>query len=165
MNRFAREERCRDAKFSAGSMMPQRTTYVLDVRTAEEFAAGSVPGAVHAPGGQLVQATDQWVGVRNATIVLIDSEAVRAPVVATWLKQLGFDAYVLQEGASATLRVPGPPTPDLPALTPISPAELKNAADAGTMQRVRFASEHEFPASARIRQSVDDSAADRTGRA
>jgi rhodanese-related sulfurtransferase len=69
--------------------------------------------------------------VRNATIVLIDSEAVRAPVVATWLKQLGFDAYVLQEGASATLRVPSPPAADLPALTPISAAELKNAADAG----------------------------------
>jgi len=111
---------------------PQRTTYVLDVRTAEEFAAGSMPGAVHAPGGQLVQATDQWVGVRNATIVLIDSEAVRAPVVATWLKQLGFDAYVMQEGASATLRVPSPPAADLPALTPISAAELKNAVDAGT---------------------------------
>ena len=40
---------------------PHRTTYLLDVRTPEEFDAGSLPGAVHAPGGQLVQATDQWV--------------------------------------------------------------------------------------------------------
>src|SRR5690349_4528835 len=38
-----------------------RTTYLIDVRTPEEFASGSLPGAVHAPGGQLVQATDQWV--------------------------------------------------------------------------------------------------------
>ena len=47
-----------------------RSLYLLDVRTPEEFQAGSLPGAAHAPGGQLVQATDQWVGVRNARIVL-----------------------------------------------------------------------------------------------
>src|SRR5262245_8936242 len=45
-----------------------RTTVLLDVRTPEEFKAGSLPGAAHAPGGQLVQATDQWVAVRNARI-------------------------------------------------------------------------------------------------
>ena len=45
-----------------------RTTYLLDVRTPEEFAARAVPGFVHAPGGQLIQATDQWVasGVRGS---------------------------------------------------------------------------------------------------
>src|SRR5262245_20867096 len=83
---------------------PERTTYLCDVRTPEEFAAGSLPGAVHAPGGQLVQATDQWVGVRNARIVLIDGgENVRAPVVASWLKQLGWDARVLQGGVKSGL--------------------------------------------------------------
>ena len=72
------------------------------MRTPEEFAAGSLPGAVHAPGGQLIQATDQWVGVRNARIVLIDGgENVRAPVVASWLKQLGCDAYVLEGGVKS----------------------------------------------------------------
>ena len=44
----------------------RRTTYVLDVRTPEEFAAGHVPGSVSAPGGQLVQAIDRWVGTRGA---------------------------------------------------------------------------------------------------
>jgi len=38
---------------------PTRTLYVLDVRTREEFKATHLPGAVHAPGGQLLQATDQ----------------------------------------------------------------------------------------------------------
>ena len=78
-----------------------RTTYLCDVRTPEEFKAGSIPGAVHAPGGQLVQATDQWVGVRGARIVLIEGgENVRAPVVASWLKQLGCDAWILdRQGA------------------------------------------------------------------
>jgi rhodanese-related sulfurtransferase len=107
----------------------QRTTYVIDVRTPEEFAAGSIPGAIHAPGGQLVQATDQWVGVRNARIVLVDSEGVRAPVVAGWLKQLGCDAYVLEEGTGAKLRVAPSEKPRLPALPTISAEDLRKALD------------------------------------
>ena len=79
---------------------PDRTTYLLDVRTAEEYAAGTVPGFAHAPGGQLVQATDQWVGVKGARIVLLDAEAVRAPVIAGWLRQLGHEACVLEGGAA-----------------------------------------------------------------
>ena len=109
----------------------QRTTCVCDVRTPEEFAAGSLPGAVHAPGGQLVQATDQWVGVRNATIVLLDSEGVRAPVVASWLKQLGFDAYVLKEGTAAKLRIGRSQKPQLPAVAPISASAAKAALASG----------------------------------
>ena len=34
-----------------------RSTYLLDVRTPEEFAAGHLPGFASAPGGQLVQET------------------------------------------------------------------------------------------------------------
>jgi rhodanese-related sulfurtransferase len=78
-----------------------RTTYLFDVRTAEEFAASGLPGFVHAPGGQLVQATDQWVGVKGARIVLFDREQVRAPVVAGWLRQLGHEACVLDDAAAA----------------------------------------------------------------
>jgi len=82
-----------------------RTTYLCDVRTPEEFDADSIPGAVHAPGGQLIQATDQWVGVRNARIVLIDGGAnVRAPVLASWLKQFGCGAWVLEGGVRSTLK-------------------------------------------------------------
>ena len=61
----------------------------------------ALPGFVHAPGGQLVQATDQWVGVRGARIVLYDREAVRAPVIAGWLRQLGHEAYWLADAAAA----------------------------------------------------------------
>src|SRR3979490_3240638 len=42
------------------------TLFLLDVRNPEEFEAGHLPGFRSAPGGQLVQATDEWVGVRNA---------------------------------------------------------------------------------------------------
>src|SRR6266851_9368919 len=37
----------------------ERTLYLFDVRDPDEYRAGHVPGAVSAPGGQLVQATDQ----------------------------------------------------------------------------------------------------------
>ena len=109
-----------------------RTTYLCDVRTPEEFAAGSLPGALHAPGGQLIQATDQWVGVRNARIVLIDGgECVRAPVVASWLKQLGCDAWVLEGGVNSALHGIAATAPALPALAKISVAELKQSLAAG----------------------------------
>ncbi len=110
-----------------------RTTYLCDVRTPEEFEAGSIPGAVHAPGGQLIQATDQWIGVRNARIVLIDGgENVRAPVVASWLKQLGCDVYVLEGGVKSGLKGTPAAKAVLPTLATISPADLKRALDAGT---------------------------------
>lgn len=100
---------------------PARSTYLLDVRTPEEFAAKGVAGFAHAPGGQLIQATDQWVGVRGARLVLLDEEQVRAPVVASWLRQLGHEAWVLEGGAAAaatfTWRQPGraftPPDPKM----------------------------------------------------
>ncbi|TXI90478.1 MAG: sulfurtransferase [Cupriavidus sp.] len=78
-----------------------RTTFLCDVRTAEEYAAQSLPGAQHTPGGQLMQATDQYVGVRRARLVLFDAEGVRATVVASWLRQMGHDAVVLAGGLQA----------------------------------------------------------------
>ena len=86
---------------------PDRTTYLLDVRTAEEVAAVPLAGFEHAPGGQLQQATDQWVGVRGARLVLADTDGIRAPMVAAWLRQLGHEAYVCStaEGGEAIARV------------------------------------------------------------
>jgi rhodanese-related sulfurtransferase len=110
-----------------------RTTYLCDVRTPEEFETGSIPGSVHAPGGQLVQATDQWVGVRNARIVLIDDgEHVRAPVVAAWLRQLGCDAYVLDGGVRSHLHGRVARRAALPPLPEIAVRDLKRAFDAAT---------------------------------
>lgn len=109
-----------------------RTTYLCDVRTPEEFEAGSIPGSMHAPGGQLIQATDHWVGVRNARIVLIDGgENIRAPMVASWLKQLGCDACVLEGGVRSGLKGRPAAQPVLPELPAISAADLKRMLDAG----------------------------------
>jgi len=85
-----------------------RTTYLIDVRSAEEVGARPLQGFVHAPGGQLLQATDHWIGVRGARLVLVDAEDVRAPVVAAWLRQLGHDAVVLKGGIDAAARLAWP---------------------------------------------------------
>jgi len=108
-----------------------RTTYLFDVRTAEEFAAGTARGAVHAPGGQLLQATDQWVGVRNARIVLVDAEGVRAPVVASWLRRMGHEAWVLRGGTSAGVQAAVPAPIALPLLEAVAPRQLASWMEAG----------------------------------
>jgi rhodanese-related sulfurtransferase len=81
-----------------------RTTYLLDVRSAVEYERDGVPAAVHAPGGQLLQATDQTIGVRRARVLLVDHDEVRAPVIATWLKQLGIETALVASRDAVTLR-------------------------------------------------------------
>ena len=76
--------------------------YRLDVRDPAEYAKGHLPGFRHAAGGQLVQATDQYVGARNATIVLHDNDGVRATMTAHWLLQMGWkETYVLDHTPTA----------------------------------------------------------------
>ncbi|MGE0750841.1 MAG: rhodanese-like domain-containing protein [Variibacter sp.] len=112
-----------------------RTLYVFDVRNPDEYEAGHVPGAISAPGGQLVQATDQYVGTLRARIVLVDDKAVRAIMTASWLLQMGWtDVAVLTEsgtetGWPAAPLIGDPPRRDL-AIAPAKLAALlaKNAA-------------------------------------
>ncbi|ODC03575.1 hypothetical protein BFW38_08460 [Terasakiispira papahanaumokuakeensis] len=75
-----------------------RTTYVFDVRTHEEFAKAHAPSAIHAPGGQLIQATDHWVGVYRSRLVLVDDDECRAPTVAAWLSLMGVEVVWLAGG-------------------------------------------------------------------
>ncbi|MFT4433993.1 rhodanese-like domain-containing protein [Caballeronia sp. 15715] len=82
-----------------------RATFLIDVRTPEEFARDGLPNAIHAPGGQLVQATDQTIGVRRARVLLVDYDGVRAPVIATWLVQLGFEAALIDARNATSLHV------------------------------------------------------------
>jgi rhodanese-related sulfurtransferase len=95
-----------------------RTLYLLDVRDPAEYAAGHLSGAVSAPGGQLVQATDQYVGTLGARLVLVDDQEVRAVMTASWLKQMGWrDVFVLV--ARGSEKKP----PAVPVLGPVQPLE------------------------------------------
>jgi rhodanese-related sulfurtransferase len=77
----------------------QRSIFLLDVRSLEEYISGHLPGSISAPGGQLVQATDRYVGTLRATLVLIDDNGVRAAMTASWLNQLGLHEVVVLERA------------------------------------------------------------------
>jgi rhodanese-related sulfurtransferase len=80
-----------------------RTLYLFDVRDPAEYAAGHVAGALSAPGGQLVQATDHYVGTLRARIVVVDDREVRALMTASWLRQMGWrDVYVLAAAGEET---------------------------------------------------------------
>jgi rhodanese-related sulfurtransferase len=97
-----------------------RSLYVLDVRDPAEFAAGHLAGSVSAPGGQLVQATDTWIGVYGARIALVDDDGVRARMSAAWLRQMGHrEVYVVEGGlkAAPVARVPTPVVTDYASVT------------------------------------------------
>jgi len=106
-----------------------RTTYVLDVRTPEEYAQGHWPGALSTPGGQLVQETDHTVPVRGARIVLCDTDQVRAPMTASWLAQMGWEVHLLQglspEDLSDTSPSPNPQPAWPPGVQSVTPETLK----------------------------------------
>jgi rhodanese-related sulfurtransferase len=107
-----------------------RTTYRLDVRTPEEFAAAHMLGFSNAPGGQLVQETDVSVPVRGARVVLVDQDGVRANMSASWLAQMGWDVWVLdgalpEDFTEKGLTAPALPEPQGP-LNWLSPAQLSH---------------------------------------
>jgi rhodanese-related sulfurtransferase len=85
-----------------------RTLYRFDVREAEEFLAGHLPGFRHYPGGQLVQEIDIAAPVRGARILLTDDKSVRADMTASWLSQMGWEVYVREGGYEGALEA-GPP--------------------------------------------------------
>ena len=76
-----------------------RTLYILDVRDPEEYSYKHIFDAISAPGGQLVQATDLYVGTLGARLVLVDDDGVRSVMTASWLKQMGWkDVFTFQPG-------------------------------------------------------------------
>lgn len=93
-----------------------RTTYFFDTRTPEEYEAGHLPGFRSTPGGQLVQETEMVAPVRGARIVLCDPDGVRANMTASWLAQMAWDVYVLDEITPAQLSEYGSWQPVMPAM-------------------------------------------------
>ena len=105
-----------------------RTTYLLDVRTPAEFAAGHLPGSVSAEGGQLVQAIDRWAATRGARIVLADDNGTRAVMTAHWLKQMGWDVCVLDRAFDGAELERGPGARSEPLLPAAAVVSIEAAA-------------------------------------
>ncbi len=112
-----------------------RSLYCFDVRTRQEYECGHLEGWRWAPGGQLVQATDEYLATRRARVVLCDWDGVRALTTAAWLAQLGgHDVYVTTPVEPVTL-VTGPePIRVLPTAghaSKVSALQAKALLDAG----------------------------------
>lgn len=74
-----------------------RTVYRFDVRLPEQFALRPRAEFRNAPGGQLVQETDMFAPVRGARIVLADDLGAQASMTASWLAQMGWEVFVLDD--------------------------------------------------------------------
>jgi rhodanese-related sulfurtransferase len=127
-----------------------RTLYLCDVRLPEEYEAGHLPGTRCMPGGQLVQATDSYLGTRGARVVLVDDDGVRATMTASWLLQMGWrETYVLREALRGALER-GPERLEVLGLdegateAAISPATLARMLDADGVRILDFADSRSF---------------------
>jgi rhodanese-related sulfurtransferase len=102
-----------------------RTVYLFDVRTPAEYFDGHLRSFRSAPGGQLVQETDFFAPVRGARIVLADDEAgVRADMTASWLAQMNWEVYVVDDISADDLRCRHDEAEELAAL-PAIPADRR----------------------------------------
>ena len=79
----------------------ERSLFIFDVRSPEEYREAHLADAVHAAGGQLVQATDEYIGILGARVALVDDDGVRATLTASWLRQMGWEAYVVRGALEA----------------------------------------------------------------
>jgi len=83
------------AKFKAER---DRTVYIIDLRTPEEYRAGHRPDSSYGWGVQLVQGMDKYAATRHARVVLVDNYLVRALTTASWLVQADWaETYVLAD--------------------------------------------------------------------
>lgn len=77
--------------------------HVFDVRAPGEYRAGHAVPAVSAPGTQLIQATDEHVGVPTARIAVLDAggDDPRAQLTGYWLDRMGYNVVVIAGGQQA----------------------------------------------------------------
>lgn len=123
--RFGIREITREELDAVRETAEQRSLYLIDVRTHEEYLAGHLDGSRSVPGGQLVQKTDYYVGSRNGRVIVIDdADGVRARTTAGWLVQLGLpDVSVYLLGDDPLV------AGDTPWATPVDSASADASAD------------------------------------
>ncbi|WAJ30645.1 rhodanese-like domain-containing protein [Antarcticirhabdus aurantiaca] len=77
-----------------------RVTFAFDLRDEEARRSAPVSGAEPVLAGQLVQASDLYMGVRRARVILVDDAGLRAATSAVWLAMMGFEPILLRLDAS-----------------------------------------------------------------
>lgn len=64
--------------------------YLIDVRMVDEYTAGHIPGALSCPAGQLANAVDEQLAVRDALLVCYSGTETRAKIGAGLLARIGY---------------------------------------------------------------------------
>lgn len=104
---------------------PDRSLYLLDVRTPEEFAQSHLAGARSAPSWDVAPWVFRHVGTHHARIVLVDDDQVRATVAASWIVQFGWgEVFVLRDGLAAGPLERGPVAARVLGLPESRPASI-----------------------------------------
>ena len=125
---------------------PARTTYLFDVRTAEDSQHGRVANAARVSTEQLIHATASYIGVRRARVILLDADGSRACVAAGWLHQMGVEVGILESSASGnvTLRPSDTTLPIGCAIDILDAERLREQAKCGPMPIVELRSSTDF---------------------
>jgi rhodanese-related sulfurtransferase len=104
----------------------EEALYLIDVRTAEEYAAGHIPGFRWFPGGQAVQRSDDVAVVKNSRIVFACDRKARATLIASWYRQMGFgEVFAVDGGTAAWAASGGALEKGLPDETPAGYQEVR----------------------------------------
>jgi rhodanese-related sulfurtransferase len=106
---------------------PTRTTYRFDVRLNEAYQQAHLPGFIRVEGGQLVQETDHYASVRGARIIIYDDNGTRSNMSASWLAQMNWDVYVLDDVNPEQLTENGLPAKDIPNLPELNANDFVDA--------------------------------------
>jgi rhodanese-related sulfurtransferase len=80
---------------------------VLDVRSADEFAAGHVPGALHVPFSSVLAGSDNVRAEKSATIVVYCGHGPRAWLAGAVLRRRGYAGVTYLRGHIAAWRRAG----------------------------------------------------------
>jgi rhodanese-related sulfurtransferase len=97
-----------------------RSLYIIDLRTPDEYRAGHRPDSTYGWGVQLVQGMDKYAATSNARVVLIDNYMVRALMTASWMVQADWpETYVLANPLEGVSLVSGDYKPVVPGVDQI----------------------------------------------
>jgi len=124
---------------------PDRTCYLVDVRTEQEYLAEHYPGTIWVPGGELAGMTIDHLATQGARLALFaDTDCARAELTASWMKQQNWnDVVIVNDWKNAQPLASGPEPDYYPELeqlnvSSISTMELSNPLLQGNTMIIDF---------------------------
>nr|WP_246447323.1 rhodanese-like domain-containing protein [Undibacterium jejuense] len=97
------------SQFQATQYMNQSKTLVLDVRNAEEFAAGHLPNAKNIPLADLNNRIKEIEKSKNTVVITVCAQGVRSANAAALLSKAGFTQVFSLEGGTEAWKTQGMP--------------------------------------------------------